>query len=30
MRARAEAAGRRFAVGPEAFAWLAEKNHERE
>jgi DNA repair photolyase len=24
MRARAQAAGRRFATGPEAFAWLAE------
>jgi len=24
MRCRARAAGRRFAVGPEAFAWLAE------
>ena len=29
MKERARAAGRRFAVGPEAFAWLAEENHER-
>jgi DNA repair photolyase len=28
MQERARAAGRRFAVGPEAFAWLAEANHE--
>jgi DNA repair photolyase len=29
MKERAQAAGRRFAVGPEAFGWLAEENHER-
>ena len=28
MRRRAVAAGRRFATGPEAFAWLAEKDHD--
>ena len=27
MRSRAEAHGRRFATGPEAFGWLAEVNH---
>ena len=27
MQAQAQAAGRRFAVGPQAFAWLAEANH---
>jgi len=29
MKDRAQAAGRRFAVGPEAFGWLAEANYER-
>ncbi len=28
MRQRAAAAGRRFATGPAAFAWLAETNHD--
>jgi DNA repair photolyase len=28
MRRRAEAAGRRFATGTEAFAWLAENDHD--
>ena len=27
IQSRAQAAGRRFAVGPAAFAWLAEMNH---
>jgi len=29
MQERAQAAGRRFGIGPEAFAWLAEPYHER-